>query len=279
MVADGHGELDVFAGEAVFGFAFDEVAGDFLGVLGAVGVGLELVAGFADALLNQIIAVGMHDAEFEVGGLLNLGLGEFLVGFGEAGELDEDAVIALRLDDWLGDAELVHALAEDFDGLGKDALVFLGHVGTGGVRAGGVGEGGEGLGEIHANEERGAALQVQAELELARAFALELVQDETRGVVVVLLGFILVEREVFLDVVRADGFHEVGELAFGVHLLQNIEARDNSLVGLVLPDGLDVEHGGQVRAGGRINLHRRPDEDDDDDEESPKVVADHGCVG
>ena len=72
----------------------------------------DLLAGF-DALDVPLA----HDGELELGDALELRLG-FGCLFGvEPGDLDEDAVLALRGDDGFADAVLVHALADDLDGL------------------------------------------------------------------------------------------------------------------------------------------------------------------
>ena len=63
------------------------------------------------------------DAELEEGALLDDGPGA--LGIGDAGELDHDAVIADLLDDRLGDAELVDALAEHGEGQ-VDVLLRVG---------------------------------------------------------------------------------------------------------------------------------------------------------
>ena len=56
-------------------------------------------------------------------------LGAFLVGFRQAGQLDQNAVAARRLDDRLGHAELVHALAQHLHRLRQRAADIRG-VGT-----------------------------------------------------------------------------------------------------------------------------------------------------
>ena len=69
------------------------------------------------AFLNAFDAGGttfVHDGEFEFRHTLELGFRLIeLVGV-EAGDLDQDAILALRSDDRFADAVLVHALADDF---------------------------------------------------------------------------------------------------------------------------------------------------------------------
>ena len=79
------------------------------------------------------------------------------------GQLDQDAVVALRLDERFGDAELIHAFAQHFDRMGE---------GGAGIR---------GLGQpvgVHAHEEGGAALQVEAQPDASGGLALQAVQDD-----------------------------------------------------------------------------------------------------
>ena len=141
----------------------------------------------------------MHHAEFQIGGFLDVRLGFGGGGFGKAGELDADAVVAFRLNHRFGHAETVHAFAQDFDGLLERGG---GAVGTGDfvrVQLDAVG--------VHLDEERRAAREVNAALDASGGFALELVQDE-RGRMRFGLGF--KEREVGREVVRVDGCEQAG---------------------------------------------------------------------
>ena len=99
-----------------------------------------------------------------------------------------------------GHAEFVHALAQYFYRLGQDALIFLllqqGGVRVGPGRAVGITTGGE----INADQKGCAALQIQAQLDLALRVALQAVQDVARGIQ---LRLGLVEREIFREIVRA----------------------------------------------------------------------------
>ena len=141
----------------------------------------------------------MHHAEFQIGGFLDVRLGFGGGGFGKAGELDADAVVAFRLNHRLGHPETVHAFAQHFDGLLERGG---GAVGTGDfvrVQLDAVG--------VHLDEERRAAREVNAALDASGGFALELVQDE-RGRMRFGLGF--KEREVGREVVRVDGCEQAG---------------------------------------------------------------------
>ena len=93
--------------------------------------------------------------------------GAFLVGGGQAGQLDQNAVVALGLDERLGHAEFIHALAQHFDRMGE-----------GGAGIGGLGQP---VG-VHLHEEGGAALQVEAQPDAAGGLALQAVENESRRV-------------------------------------------------------------------------------------------------
>ena len=125
----------------------------------------KLVAGLAHALQDETIALRLHEAEFQIGRFLNLCAGVVLVGIGQARQLNEDAVVAGRLDDGLGHAEPIHALAQHFRGLGQ-SLVHPLRMGKGGV-----GISSQVVG-VYAHQERCAALQIQTELNPARRLLL-----------------------------------------------------------------------------------------------------------
>ena len=72
---------------------------------------------------------------------------------------------------------------------------------------------------VHLHEERRAALQIQAQLDLARRIALQLVQNVGRRIKLI-RG--VDEREITLDVVRADGVRQIGELAVGPRLSNGV---------------------------------------------------------
>ena len=70
----------------------------------------------------------MSDAEFEIRRLLDVDDGARAVVLRKTGKLDENAVLALRLDDGFSNAETIHTFADDFDGLIESAgdLVCVG---------------------------------------------------------------------------------------------------------------------------------------------------------
>ena len=67
-------------------------------------------------------AVGVHQAEFEEGRLLNLRLGLQLVGLAQARQLHQDAATAGRGDHRLGHTKAIHTTAEHLDGLFGDEV-------------------------------------------------------------------------------------------------------------------------------------------------------------
>ena len=113
---------DVLAGER--GPTRDQDLGDILGVLGVLLqlVGLEHVGGRHDFLArpdprHMGIPARIDHRKFEFGNFLELGPGLFGLLRVQAGDLDKNPVLALRADDRLAHAELIHALADDFDRL------------------------------------------------------------------------------------------------------------------------------------------------------------------
>jgi len=86
--------------------------------------------------------------------------------------LDQNAVIALRLDQGFGNAKFIHPLAQNFDGVRE--RVF-------GVRS--LGQ----LVGIHADEEGSAALQVETQANATGGLALQAVEN-VRGRVQLLFG-------------------------------------------------------------------------------------------
>ena len=75
----------------------------------------DFVARLDDAIFDILVAGWADQAELQECRFLNGGLGAFLVGGGQTGQLDQNAVVALRLNERLGDAELVNAFAQHFD--------------------------------------------------------------------------------------------------------------------------------------------------------------------
>jgi len=97
--------------------------------------------------LDQLGALRVDHAEFEERGPLQGALGALLVGLGQAGNLNQNPVLALGLKLRFGHAEAVDTLAQDFHRL-FEGVAFVDHV----LEAVGV----------HCHQERCAALQVEA---------------------------------------------------------------------------------------------------------------------
>ena len=70
-------------------------------------------------LFQQVSTVLVNEAKFQKGNFLDRFLGAFLDCFRKSRQLNQDTVVSLRLNDRLGHAEFVHALAQDFDRLGE----------------------------------------------------------------------------------------------------------------------------------------------------------------
>src|SRR2546423_4142633 len=91
-----------------------------------------------------------------------------------------------------------------------------------------------------------------------------------------LLTFDIEAREVFGDVIGADGFLEVCEGAVGVLLLELFGPGDNVRERAIGPDGLTLEFEQQVAAGWGHHLEDRPNENEDNNKKFPKMAAIHG---
>ena len=125
------------------------------------------------AVLDQLIAVILHHAEFKKRRLLDLRFGAVLVRLRKPGQLDADAVAAGGLDDGFRHAETVNTFAQHFDGLRQRRAR---HIRT--LRLKAVRVRREQDIRIHLDEKFRAALQIQTELDLARRVALKAIQDE-----------------------------------------------------------------------------------------------------
>ncbi len=180
------------------------------------------------AVLDDFVAVVIDHAEFQKRRLLNLRFGTVFVGLRKTGQLDENTIATGRLNHRLGHAETVNALAQHFDGLRQRA--------AGVVRV-------RELGRVHLDEERRAALQIQSQLILPAAVALQTVQNKQIRVNLILRGD---ERKVFLQIVRARRELERGELV-RAGLLQRRRLRKD-----VLERGVLI-----LRAAGKF-LHQIP---------------------
>ena len=169
----------------------------------------DFIAGLDDALFDVLIAGRTNQAEFQESRSLNGGLGALLVGGRQTGQLDQNTVIPLRLDERLGHAKLINALAQHLHGMGKGGA--------------GIGGFGQAVG-VHFHEERRAALQVETQADAAGGCALQAVQDVGRRVQLVLRSE---GREIAGDVVGADGLHQIliGFLRRG--LLQGLGLLEN----------------------------------------------------
>ena len=255
-VTVGHGAGDIGAGQPPLRLAFDHVRLQARAAVGLAALLLEdLVTGLDHAGVQLLAAVGVDQAEFQEGGLLDVGHGALFVLLRQAGQLDEDPVVARGLDDGLGHAELVHAATQDLDGLREGPfLLELGH------QVVGVGDQGIGL---HGHQEGGAALQIQAQAHLAGPFTLQAVEDVAGGLA--LFGG-LRQRKVAGDVVGANGLQQIGKLPVRVGLLQLSQPGQNALEGVVALGGRDPQLKllRQVLAGHRQEVVNRPDQDEDD---------------
>ena len=167
----------------------------------------------------------MHHAEFEVGRFLNVRPGFRRGGFGKSGQLNADAIVAFRLNHRLGDAKAVHAFAQHVDGLRQRGGRALRIGDLVRVQFNAVG--------VNLDEEGRAAREVNAELDAPGGFALEAVQYEGGGTRLVLA---FKKRKVRHDVVRADGFLQVGVGAVGARLLQFLRAAEDFVERLVALD-------------------------------------------
>src|ERR1041385_3911570 len=133
----------------------------------------------------------MDQTKFQKGSLLDLCAGSIDISLRKTWKLNQNAVLALGLQDWFSDTKLIDALAQHFDRLLKDGLlVDINGVGAGSFRC------------VDANQERCAALQIQTELHLAGGGLLNLVQN---GPLKFSWSRSLNIRKIFCDVVRADG--------------------------------------------------------------------------
>ena len=160
-----HGRIGI--GHALAGHLGAALDVEFLGVALA-GAAALLVEGHALVARGGLLRrrdEGMNHLEIEARGQrqgpddLGIVLGR------DAGQLDLDAVLTDRADDGLGDAEAVDAVADDLDRLGE---LFLAHLLV--VGADGIGVDLQGEGD--------AALQVEAELQLAFGAAEQLVEQD-----------------------------------------------------------------------------------------------------
>ena len=136
----------------------------FLGSLLAVAIrphlGVFPVAVRDDAVGDQPVGVFVHQGELQERRLGHQFFGFRLVGLGQAGQLDHDFIVAHRPDFRLCHADGVHPPAQHLHGLGEGALLLQ--------RVGGV--------QLHFHEERRAALQVEAKLNLPGHLFLERLQ-------------------------------------------------------------------------------------------------------
>ena len=142
----------------------------------------------------------MHQAEFQVGHLLDGLLGALHLRMRKAGQLDQDPVHALRLNDRFGHAEFVHAFAQHLDRLRQRGRIDLRvrrlvRIARGAAQP-----------VRQLNGDRNATLQVQPEFDPARRLALQPVQNVSRRMRLVLR---LEKREIPVQIIRADGFLDV----------------------------------------------------------------------
>ena len=235
VAAHHHGALDSAAGH--FSLLPDL---DFLRALPAIAHPLlaleDFVTGLNNAILDVLIAGGTHQTEFQECRSLNGNLGAFLIGGRQTGQLDENAVVPFRLNDGLSDPELVNALAQHFDRMRESSA--------------GIGRFGQLVG-VHADEEGRAALQVQAQADAAGGFALQTVQDISRGVQLILGSE---GGEIVRNVVGADRLRQVVVRLLRHRLLQRLGFLEKGAKGRVAARRLLAEEQQQVPPLGRIQL-------------------------
>ena len=213
------------------------------------------------AVLDNIVAVILHHAEFKKRRFLNLRFGAVLIGLRETGQLDENAIATGRLNHRFGHAETVNALTQDFDGLRQRAAGLVR------VRE---------LGRIHLDEERRAALQIQTEFNFARRVALQTIQNKQIRMHLILRAD---EREIVLQLICARRKLERGELV-GPSLLICDSLRDNVRERGVLMLRAAGKFLHQIARGRRINFKQRPDDDAEDKQETTEVIIFvHGRLG
>jgi hypothetical protein len=150
----------------------------------------------AETLRDQLFAFRMHQAEFQIGRLLDIRANRADFRLGQARELNQNTIGALWQDDRFGNAECIDALAQNLHRLLEHRLVI---VRRDIVRVC------ERFGGIHADQKRAAALQIQSQLHFAGRRALHSVQN----------GLIIFRRrarfdagEILRHVVRADREHQ-----------------------------------------------------------------------
>ena len=181
VAAHRHGVFDDVAGQAIFRlFLHDNLLNDRRAIGLLLNALEQYIAGRNRLVVfDDLLAVFLHHPEFQIRGLLNLRLGAFLVVFGQAWQLNQNAVAARRLNDGLGHAKSIHALAQHLDRLRQRAF-RPGHVRNhlDGARTIGDRFNVNQLVGVHFHEERRAALQIQSEFDFARRLALKLVQNE-----------------------------------------------------------------------------------------------------
>ena len=169
----------------------------------------------------------MDETEFQERRPLNLLHRALPVGFRQAGQLNENAVVALRLDDRLRHAKPVHAFAQHFDRLRQGAFQF-GYL----IRdqfdlarslVGDRLDIDQAVG-VHGDQERRAALQIDAEFDVAGGLALQTAQDKRRGM---RFAFHVIHREIVRDVVGPDGFDQIVVSAVRMDFLQFLGFMDD----------------------------------------------------
>ena len=184
--------------------------------------------------------------------------GVLLVVGREPGELDQDPIAALGLNHRFGHAELVDAFAQDLDGLAQFPA---------GVRR--VGQ----AGGVHLDQERGAALQIQAQANSTGGTALEAVENVAGGILFV-LGF--EHGEIPGDIVRADGLDEVIVRFLGHGLFKRLrpghDVREDRVARV---DGVFTEVLDQVLALGRVQFVKGPEDDQEDQDKAPNIISIH----
>src|SRR5690348_13959618 len=136
----------------------------------------------------------MDESEFQESDFLNLIRGLFHGRLRQTGQLNENAIGAFRFDEWFGDAKGVDAFAEHLDGLRQRRAGGHGGIGIETVR-------------VQSDEERHAALEIEAEFDPAGSFALQGIENKSRWIGS-LLGFD--EWEIVRDVIAADRYLQVG---------------------------------------------------------------------
>ena len=203
----------------------------------------------------------MDHAEFEESGFLDVLSGFVLRRLRKTRQLNHNVVEADRLNDRLGHAEIIHPMPQHFGRLRNQAQAL--------VRPHGcliaIGVHVDHVVGVKADQKLGAALKVQAQLDFARGFLLQCIQDRISGM---LIGACIDVGEIRPDIIGADRRHQVAKLPLrlGIGLFQRFSLGHHACeVGINLDRiGLVLENLNQIAAGRRIDFPERPGDEKGD---------------